>query len=300
MILGEPPRRWAAGLWGVAVPSPTLAPWNTTTAYLIGAEGVGWIVDPGGAGSDAGAAIDAMLAASGTRTLKGVLLTHTHRDHVAGVADLARRHGVDDVRVHPAGVSRLVDLAGAAAKVRIRALTPGRRLTAGPVVVEAVATPGHARDHLAFWIDGARALVAGDIVAGEGSTWVGLPDGDVTEYLGSLAAAAALAPRLVAPAHGPVREDGPRVLDEARAHRLARERAVLAALRAGIGDLAGLREAVYPGLEAAAHDLAERSLLAHLRKLLHERRVVHLGAGETGPYAPDPRDASDPDDRSGP
>lgn len=286
---GEAPRRWAPGLWGVAVPTATLAPWTSTTAYLVGGDGVGWLVDPGGEGPTAFAAVEALLAAAGTRTLKGVLLTHTHPDHLLGLADVALRRGVDDVRVHPAGLARVRERVPLPAGVRVAALAPDRRLTAGPVVVQAIATPGHARDHLAFWLRDDRVLLAGDLVAGEGSTWVGLPDGDVDDYLASLATAAALDPRCVAPAHGPVREDGTRVLDEARAHRLARERALLDALRGGAAGLAHLREAVYPGLDAAAHDLAERSLLAHLRKLLRERRVVHLGTDETGPYARDAR-----------
>lgn len=279
MNLGDPPRAISGGLWGVAVPVATLPPWDATNAYLIAGAGVGWLVDPGGEGPVAEAAIDALLSAAGVRTLKGVLLTHTHPDHVGGVAGVVRRHGSTDVLVHPAGVRRLPrGIVG-------RALTPGRRLMAGPVVVRALETPGHATDHLAFWLDADRAVLVGDLVAGRGSTWVGLPDGDVVDYLASVARIAALAPRLVAPGHGPLRHDGGAVLDEARAHRLAREREVWAALAEGPATLASLRARVYPGLDEAVHDLAERSLLAHLHKLMRETRVMHLGADVHGPFA---------------
>jgi endoribonuclease LACTB2 len=277
--LVDPPRRIAGGLWGVAVPAATLPPWDATNAYLIAGGGVGWLVDPGGDGPPAEAAIAALVAAAGVRTLKGVLLTHTHADHVAGVAGVARRHGATDVLVHPAGLRRLPP--GATG----RALMPGRRLVAGPVVVQALETPGHASDHLAFWLEEERAVVAGDLVAGRGSTWVGLPDGDVVDYLASLERIAALAPRVVAPGHGPIRWDGGAVLDEARAHRLAREREVWTALASGPATLVRLREAIYPGLDVAVHDLAERSLLAHLHKLMRETRVMHLGADARGPFA---------------
>jgi len=287
MNVGDPPRRWSAGLWGVAVPSDTPPPWQGTNAYLIGGQGVGWLVDPGGAGDAADAAIDALLTAAGLRTLKGVLLTHTHHDHLAGVPGVLRRHGPVDVLLHRVGLRRLPErLAGRLPPgARARPLSPGRRLVAGPVVLEAIDTPGHASDHLAFWLPDDRTLVAGDLVAGRGSSWVGLPDGDVADYLDAVARAAALDPVLVAPAHGPPRTDGRRVLDEARAHRLEREREVWAALAAGPATLEALRAAVYPGIDPRAHDLAERSLLAHLRKLMHEARVMHLGGDERGPFA---------------
>lgn len=276
---GEGARRCAEGLWGISVPSETLAPWTSTHAYLVGDAGVGWLIDPGGAGPEADAAVDALLRAAGVRELKGILLTHTHRDHVAGVPGALRRHGPLDVWVHPAGLGRLPR------GVSGRPLGPDRRLVAGPRYLVAVATPGHASDHLSFWLPDARALVAGDLVAGRGSTWVGLPDGDVGDYLASLARAAALDPRLVAPAHGPLRTDGRRVLDEARAHRLERERAIWDGLADGPTSVARLRERVYPGLDPAAHDLAERSILAHLRKLMRETRVMHLGTDAEGPFA---------------
>jgi endoribonuclease LACTB2 len=275
---GEPPQRLAAGLWVAAVPVVTLPPWRATNAYLIGAAGVGWLVDPGGDGPEAAAAIAALLTAAGVRTLKGVLLTHTHRDHAAGVAT-ALRLGASDVLVHPSGLGRLpVGVVG-------RPLSPGRRLVAGPTTLQAIATPGHASDHLAFWLGEERAVVVGDLVAGRGSTWVGWPDGDVAAYLGSLARVAALDPRLVAPGHGPVRHDGAAVLHEARVHRLERERELWAALGTGPATVDTLREAIYPDLDAAVHDFAERSLLAHLHKLMRETRVMHLGQDERGPFA---------------
>jgi glyoxylase-like metal-dependent hydrolase (beta-lactamase superfamily II) len=127
----------------------------------------------------------------------------------------------------PAGELGRCDPRGGAMGVR-----HGRNLTLGGAVLTLVGTPGHALDHVAvWWSEARRLLLAGDLVAGEGSIWVGLPDGDVSAYLASLERAAALAPPVVAPAHGPVRRDGAAVLHEARRHRLAREAACSSALR---------------------------------------------------------------------
>jgi glyoxylase-like metal-dependent hydrolase (beta-lactamase superfamily II) len=265
----------------VALATRTLPPWPATNAYLVGTAGVAWLVDPGAGDAEALAALEALVAAAEVRTLKGVLLTHAHPDHVDGVAAALTRFGLDAVLAHPRALGRLPS------GVPARALQGGRRLVAGGAVVDAIETPGHASDHLAFGVEaeGARTLVAGDLVAGSGSVWVGVPDGDVAAYLASLERAAAWGPDGVAPGHGPVRDDGAAVLDEARRHRLAREAAVWSALAGGPVRLDVLRTRVYGALAPEVTDLADRALLAHLAKLMHETRVDHVGTDPEGPYA---------------
>lgn len=274
--------RVVEGVWRLALPSPTLPPFRDTNAYLLARRGVGIVVDPGGDGPDAEEAVVACAAAAGVGP-KGIVLTHTHRDHLAGVDALLRRWPDLAVWVHPEELDR-TDPAW-----RAVALTGGRRLTLADAVVEVVHTPGHSPGHVALWLAHERLLLAGDLVAGRGSIWVGLPDGDLRAYGDSLARAAALDPLVVAPAHGPVRRDGAAVLHEAREHRLGRERAVLAALSAGPLDLAALRDRIYAGVSGVPDDplvtdLAERSLLAQLRELMRRGRVMHAGSDERGPY----------------
>ena len=281
MNLGAAPLMVAPGVWGVALATRTLPPWTATNAYLVGTGGVAWLVDPGAGDAEALAAIEALVQAAEVRTLKGVLLTHAHGDHVGGVAAAVARFGLDSVLAHPDALPRLP------AGLPVRALQDGRRLVAGGAVVDAMATPGHASGHLAFGVaaEQARTLVAGDLVAGSGSIWVGVPDGDVAAYLASLERAASWGPDRVAPSHGSTRDDGTAVLDEARRHRLAREAAVWAALEDGPARLEALRERVYGVLDPAVADFADRAVLAHLAKLMRETRVDHVGAGPDGPYA---------------
>lgn len=281
MNLGATPLRVAPGVWGVALATRTLPPWTATNAFLVGTGGVAWLVDPGAGDAEALAALDALVAAAEARTLKGVLLTHAHEDHVGGAAAAVVRYGLDAVLAHPGALPRLPT------GLPVRALQGGRRLVAGGAVVDAIATPGHATDHLAFGVatDQARTLIAGDLVAGLGSIWVGVPDGDVTDYLASLERAAAWGPDRVAPSHGPIRDDGAAVLDEARRHRLAREAAVWSALADGPARLDALRERVYGALDPTVADFADRAVLAHLAKLMKDTRVDHVGSGPEGPYA---------------
>ena len=273
------PERIAEGAWRLPLRAPTLPPFTHTNAYLLAHDGVALVVDPGSGDDDALALIEQTLGAVGATEPKGVVLTHTHRDHVGGVDALVARWPALPVWA-PAG-----ELGRCAPQWRAVGVRHGRRLTLGSSDVELIGTAGHALDHMALWWSERRLLLAGDLVAGEGSIWVGLPDGDVGSYLASLERAAALEPELIAPAHGPLRRDGAAVLHAARRHRLAREAQLVRALQAGRADLASLRRSIYPDLPAHAFDLAERSLLAHLVKLMRERRVTHLGSDPGGPYA---------------
>lgn len=272
------PQRLLPRLWRLELPSRTLPPHATTNLYLVADGGVGLLVDPGFHDADGTAAVGELLERAEVRLLKGVLLTHTHADHSEGAARVQEAFGAPPVLVHPAERARLEGLPGP-----LRVLNPERALTAGDAVVRSLATPGHSPGHLAFHLPEERALLAGDLVAGEGSSWVGLPEGDVAAYLASIDRVRALKLVLLGPGHGPVRDDPYNVLNEARSHRLAREAQVLAALDE-TRSLAELRAAVYPGLHEALADHADASLLAHLRKLMQEMRVVHLGDSPAGPY----------------
>jgi glyoxylase-like metal-dependent hydrolase (beta-lactamase superfamily II) len=134
-----------------------------------------------------------------------------------------------------------------------------------------VPTPGHAPEHVAVqWAAGGpgtgAAIFVGDLLMGEGDTaLVAWPEGDVTEYLASLARIENMAPDLLYPTHGPPITDPAGAIDRYRSHRLERLEQVRRALRRAPASLSELRKRVYgdtipPGLESAA----EASLLALL------------------------------------
>ena len=156
----------------------------------------------------------------------------------------------------------------------MRRIKDGERFQTDTGVLTAVATPGHAPEHVCFlWTDGPaetdRSLFAGDMFMGGGdTTLVAPPEGSLTEYLASLDRLEALRPGAIHPAHGPPIADGMEAIRRYRAHRAARIEQVVHALRHGAAAPRELIDRVYgaelhPGLRGAAEG-SLRAILAHL------------------------------------
>lgn len=276
------PETIAPGVWRLPLPSQTLPPFTTTNTYLIADGGVGVLVDPG---FHEAASMEGLLEAlerARVDFLKAILLTHTHQDHRAGIPFVQAHFEGVSVFVHPHEFTRLE--AESAAR-DVRALHDDKTIPAGDLTVRSVFTPGHSPGHLSFYLEDVRVALVGDVLASRGSTWVGLPEGDVEDYLASLQRLQGLEPTLLGPGHGEtIREPSTR-LAEARQHRLERLEQVYKALQEEPLRLNELREAVYPEVEADLERFTEYSLLALLKKLMNDMRVLHLGEDETGPYA---------------
>ncbi|MCO5326817.1 MAG: MBL fold metallo-hydrolase, partial [Solirubrobacterales bacterium] len=181
----------------ILAPNPGPMTLEGTNTYVVGSSPA-WIVDPGPA--DAGHIAEVREVAESRGGIGGVVLTHSHLDHNAGVellgAGLAfgNGEGFDDV----------------AAMFGERVVPPARLASGegervGPF--QAYATPGHATDHVVFVLDegephprtrsgggaegaGEAPVVCfcGDIVLGEGSTIVppASGGGSLADYMRSL------------------------------------------------------------------------------------------------------------------
>lgn len=262
--------RVAPGIRRLALRTPTLPPAAHTNVYLVGPEvGPQVVVDPGSPYPDQQAVLDGVLAADrdAGRPLAMVLLTHHHGDHVGGAAVLAARWGVP-IAAHARTAQRL------AGRVAV-----ARELADDEVVqdLRCLYTPGHADGHLCYE-HAAGGTIAGDMVAGLGWILIDPDEGDMTDYLASLERLRGRPPGLLLPAHGPPIPDSRGKLTEYIAHRTMREDKVVAALARRGGTLAELVPDVYADTPRMLWPLAERSLRAHLDKLVREGRV-HEHAG---------------------
>jgi glyoxylase-like metal-dependent hydrolase (beta-lactamase superfamily II) len=170
-------------------------------------------------------------------------------------------------------------LAGMRGAVEIR-LADGDR--AGPF--QALATPGHAPDHLSYLLVSAEPAPAaglarggvaftGDAVLGEGSVFVAPDPGALAGYLAGLERLREHEPALICPGHGPLVEDPQAKIAEYVEHRLARERALLAALASGARSVDELLDAAWADAPQLLRPAATVTLVAHLDKLADEGRL---------------------------
>jgi glyoxylase-like metal-dependent hydrolase (beta-lactamase superfamily II) len=182
-----------------------------TRTFLVGRRSVA-VIDPGPKVQEH---LRALLHAVADAESVTILLTHGHADHAEGADALAQEGGF---AVHGAdGVP----------------LEEGRTFETDAGALVALRTPGHSRDHFAFHWPERRALFAGDLLLGEGSTtWVGEYSGCVADYLRSLDRLRALDLAIVYPAHGPPLRDVAGTLDAYEAHRAQRIAQVRAILHA--------------------------------------------------------------------
>jgi glyoxylase-like metal-dependent hydrolase (beta-lactamase superfamily II) len=244
-----------------AVPVDRPVPTGTTNSYLVGSDRA-LLVDPPARHAD----LDALLAG---HTVEHLVVTHTHPDHVGGVAHYAAETGATVWARR--GHERAFEAATGLAPDRVMAEGTVVDTDAGSVTV--LDTPGHARDHVAFEVGPENEILCGDLAVAEGSVVVGAPEGDMRAYLTSLRRLRARAPIRLHPGHGPPIDDPRATLDRLIDHRLARERRVREAVDAGARTLDEVVDAAYDKDVSEVRPLAIATVRAHVEKLAVEGKV---------------------------
>lgn len=235
---------------GIRAANPGPFTLSGTNSWIVG-RGEAWLVDPGPALDEHLAALETEIDARGG--LGGIALTHDHADHAEAAAAIRARYPD-------------APIAAARGEVDIH-LQDGDRV--GPF--EALATPGHAADHLAF-VAG-RVAFTGDAVLGEGSVFVSPYPGSLVAYLDGLRRLGSRDLAVLCPGHGPVVEDPQGKLDQYIAHRLDRERRLIAALDSGKRTVDELLDDAWADAPPGLRPAATVTLAAHLDKLDDEGRL---------------------------
>jgi glyoxylase-like metal-dependent hydrolase (beta-lactamase superfamily II) len=257
----------AAGVRRITAPNPGVMTGPGTNTYLVGDDEL-MLIDPG---PELDAHRDVLLKTVGDR-LRRILCTHTHRDHsplaraikaATGAEVLGFGMTPDDGRQDEAFVPD-------------RALRDGDVVDCGRFRLRAVHTPGHASNHLCYLLEDQGLLFTGDHVMQGSTVVISPPDGDMQDYFDSLQRLLVLPVTAFAPGHGHVITTPQDEVRRLVAHRLKREEKIFASLKAaGPVTLEVLVRSAYDDVPERIHNVAMRSLHAHLLRLERNGRAAH-------------------------
>jgi glyoxylase-like metal-dependent hydrolase (beta-lactamase superfamily II)/8-oxo-dGTP pyrophosphatase MutT (NUDIX family) len=257
------------------VRTPTKPPATHTNCYLVYTSDELLIIDPGSPYEDEQQALSSCideLIAEG-RSVREIVLTHMHPDHVGGVNALREHLGGQTIVAAHRLTAELI-----AESVRVDRLIEDDeviKLKGLPEInLRATHTPGHARGHLCFHEERTGTLISGDNIVGLGSVLIDPPEGNMRDYLQSLARLRALSNlSVIFGGHGPAIANPYAKIDEYVSHRLDREQKILQAVREGASTTKDIVARVYTDVSPKAHAMAERAVQAHLEKLIEDGLV---------------------------
>jgi len=260
------------GVRRVLCNNPSPFTYKGTVSYIIGRGQVA-IVDPGPLDA---AHSQALLDAVRGETVTHIFVTHTHRDHSPGVPAIKAATGALVLAEGPHRASRPLNV-GEAPRLDAsndtdfrpdRALADGEVVSGNGFTIEAVTTPGHTANHMAFAFREANLLFSGDHVMAWSTPVVAPPDGAMSDYMASLDKLTRRSEPIYLPGHGAMVRDAPNFVQHYIRHRQGREASILHRLSKGEADIPTIVRAVYIGLDPRLVRAAGLSVLAHLEDLV--------------------------------
>ena len=242
----------------IIAPNPGMMTGPGTNTYLVGIDEIA-VIDPG---PDDPKHLDAIAGCGGDR-IRWIVCTHTHLDHSPGAAGLKARTGAE-ILAYDSRDGLEIDT-----KIR-----DGGRIEATEFRLRAIHTPGHASNHLCYLLEEEHVLFSGDHIMQGSTVVISPPDGNMTQYLESLATVRAIRLRSIAPGHGYLIEDPKAAIDDYIEHRLAREQQILDLLtESGTSKIDDLVAVIYVDINPDLHPVAKRTVHAHLVKLVKDGKV---------------------------
>lgn len=261
--------------------NPSPFTYRGTLTYIVGRGRVA-IIDPGPADERH---IAALLAAVRGETVTHIVVTHTHRDHSPAAAAIKAITGATVVAEGPHRSARPLHLGEVKPQETGGDLNfhPDQTIADGDTIsgpgwtLEAIATPGHTANHMAFAHKQSEVVFVGDHVMAWSTSIVAPPDGAMSDYMASLDKIGRRPEVLYFPGHGGPVRDAPRFVQHTIRHRQGRESAILHRLAKSPADIPTIVRAIYIGLDPRLVGAAALSVLAHLEDLVARGLVATDG-----------------------
>jgi glyoxylase-like metal-dependent hydrolase (beta-lactamase superfamily II) len=261
--------------------NPSPFTFKGTVSYIVGRGKVA-IIDPG---PDDPAHNAALLDAVRGETVTHIFVTHTHRDHSPGVPAIKAKTGALVLAEGPHRPARALHV-GDGPRMESsndtdfrpdRALADGETVNGEGWTLQAITTPGHTANHMAYAFKEANIIFSGDHVMAWSTPVVAPPDGSMGDYMASLAKLTKRSEPIYFPGHGPAVTNAPRFVAAYILHRKAREASILNRLQGGESDIPTMVSAIYANLDPRLLRAAGMSVLAHLEDLVARGEVATNG-----------------------
>jgi endoribonuclease LACTB2 len=255
----------------IPIPTPTLWPHTTTNCYLIGNEQESLLVDAGYDQQETRVVLEKAIKENGIAKPKSIILTHSHSDHAPGVrqlmdwAPLVYCHKKESQAIR-AAISPVNKLSF---------LNDEDSLRVADEVISVIHAPGHTEGQLNLYIPSEQVLIAGDNIVAEGTSWIGPPDGDMTDYFHTLKRLKQLKITKIGPGHGEWVLNPYDHIEFVLNRRLFRESQIKSLLKEHKHiSSANLTKMIYENtIHPSIFEVAKRTTEAHLIKLMKEGEI---------------------------
>ena len=176
------------------IKSFTFGPFSENTFLLWDISGECVVIDPGCSNAAEQKKILAFLGEQ-SLTLKYILNTHCHLDHVWGNHFFKERFKVP--LICPVGEEKNLEMAEVSAKLYgipgfdpspqpDRWVSAGEKISFGKIVLETLFTPGHTAGHIAFYHRDSKQLFSGDVLFSGSIGRTDFPGGSMPVLMNSI------------------------------------------------------------------------------------------------------------------
>lgn len=196
--------------------------------------------------------------------LKGVLLTHSHVDHIGGIHQVFKEYG--NVPIYRRMTENNDEEYPG---IEFSHINDGETIGIPGATLQVVYTPGHKEDHVCFLLKEENALFTGDSILGRGSTYVQ----DYPVYMESLYRMQQLGVQKLYPAHGDTPVNANKI-EENIAHRISREEQVAGVLNESGMSLEEVVGQVYPELPEDLRKVALNNTRGYLKRLRDKGVII--------------------------